>query len=338
MKNQEITVSLRCHETRLLCLHEKYAQSIPVLCCKDLSFWSKAQTMCKMSKNMEYSNQKTWSTSWQNLSGFAQSDLLRTTNPSENEPTPSSHCPRFEPSVPESSSKIRSKKIYSKISSRSAYSFARWNMVFLQESTLDSSYGCSQIDQRSSCYLFGSFAFQRDRKPERMDAIHRNHSSKGQKTHLRRRMRQFSRCQETRLPKSLDTSAVSLSFNPSIPIEKRALEASNWSPEDSGINLSTGSSSAGTARWSPASSRIESLEYSSTPGTNNSAPHVSSRILTKRQSLSKLSNSSIIESAKHDQHHRINEPINPRSDASMWQSTHSRIAPTLDNSFYTYAT
>jgi hypothetical protein len=307
-----------------------------MLCCKNSSFWSETQTVRPVPQDLENSSQKTRSTYGQNSFGFARANFSSTTNPCQYKSTPSSHGPRFESSVPESSSKVRPKEIHSRISLRAAYPFARWNLVRFQESTLDSLSGSHQIEQRSSCYLSGPVAYQRGRKPKGMDAIHRNDSSKGQKTYSRRRVRQFSRRQEARLSKSLDTSTVSFSLNPSIPIEKRTLEAWNWSPKDSGINLSTRSSSPGTSRWSSASAYIEALEHYSTPCANNSTAHASSRILAKQQLLPKLSKSSIIESAKHDQHYRINEPINPRSDASMWQSTNSRIAQNLDNSLYTY--
>lgn len=338
MKTREITVSLRCHETWLLCVHEKHTQSIPMLWRKNLSFWSKTQTMRKMSNDVENPDQEARSTSRENSFCFAQTNLSATAHSRGYKSASSPHAPRLESSVSKSSAKIRSKEMPSKISSRPAYPLARWNMVRFQKSTLDSLPGRPQTDQRPLRNLFGSFAFQRDRKLERMGTIHRNHPFQRQKTHLCRRMRQFSRCQETRLQKSLDPATVSFSFNPSIPIKKRTLEAWHWSPQDSRINLSTGSSSPGAPQWSPALSCIESPQYYSALCTNSSAPHASSRILTKHQLLPKLSNSSNSASTKHEQHHRINEPFNPRLDASMRESTNSGVTSTLDNSFYTYAT
>lgn len=339
MKIREITVSLRCHETWLLCLHEKYAyKSIPMLWCKDLFFWSKTQTMRKMSKNLEYSNQKTWSTSRQNASCFVGTNLSATANACQVEPAALSHPSRLELPVPQSSAKVRPKKIYSKIPQRSIDPLGRWNLVLVQKSTMDSSSGGPQTDQRPSCHLFGSFVAQRPRKPERMDTIHQNDSFQSQKSHLRRRMRQFSQFQKVGSTKSLGTSTVSFSFNPSIPIQKRTLEARNWASRGSRINLSTGSSSPRASQWKATSSCPQPLGRTATSSTYNSTSNAYSRILEKHRLLSEFSNSSVIESSFNYQYHRIDESINPRSHAPMRQSTNSRIASTLDNSFYTYAT
>ena len=338
MKTRKLKVSLRCHETWLLCWHEKHIQSVPVLWCKDLSFWSKTQTVRKMSKNVENPNKEARSACPETPFCFGRTNLSTTADSQWVESASLSHASSIELPISKSSAEISSEKVYSEISQGSIDPLDRWNMVFLQESTVDSPSGRSQTHQRSLRSLLGSFASQGCRKPGRMVAIYRNDSAQRQKTHLRRRVRQFSWRQKTRSEKSLDPSTVSFPFNPSIPIKKRTLEAWDWASKGSRINLSAGSSVLGVTSWKTTFSYSTSLKDCSTPSANSSTPHAHSRILEKHQLLSKLSNTSVVESSFNHQHYRIDESINPRSDAPMWQSTNSRIPSALDKSFYTYAT
>ena len=338
MKAREITVSLRCHETWLLCLYEKYIQSFPMLWCKDLSFWSKTQTMLEMSKNLESPNQEARSSSREISFCFARTNFSATEKSHRFESASLSHTSRLELSVSKNASKVRSKRIYSKISQRPLGPVARWDMVLVQESTVDSSSGCPQTGRRSLRHLLGPPASERARKPGGMDAIHRNDSSQGQKTHLRRRVRQFSQCQKIGSTKSLGASTVPFSFNPSIPIAERPLETWDRTSQSSRINLSISPSGSRTSPRETTSSCPQPFEQASTSSTNTSASNAHPRILKKHRLLPELSKSSVFASSQYYQYYRINEPINPRSHAAMRQSTHSRIAATLEHSLYTNAT
>jgi hypothetical protein len=151
-------------------------------------------------------------------------------------------------------------------------------------------------------------------------------------------VRQFSQRQKAGSTKSLGLSTLSFSFNPPISIEKRTLETWNWAPKDSRNDLSTGSSGFGTSQRTKTSSDPQSLEQASTSSAYTPASHAHPRIPEKHRLLPELSNISIFESSFNHQYHRINEPVNSRSDAPMRQSTNSRSTSALDNSFYTNTT
>lgn len=264
MNSHKITDSFLRHEMWLLYWHEKHVQSIPVLWRKDSSFWPKTQAMRKLPKNLENPNQKARSASGQNTSCFVGTNLSATANTPQSEPTALSQFSGFELPVSKSSAKIRSAEIYSKMPQRPIDSLARWGMVRFQEATMDSPSGCSQTGHRSSRFLLGSPPSGRYRKLERMAAVHRNAPSQCQKTHLCRRVRQFSRCEETCLSESLDSAIVSFSHNQSIPIQKRTSQTSYWAFKNPRITLSTDPSSPGTSRWRTSPCHLESLAHVST--------------------------------------------------------------------------
>jgi len=240
---------LRCHKTWLLCLHEKHAnQSIPMLCCKGLSFWSKTQAMFPMSEDMENSSQKAGTSSGQDSPGFDRAHLPSTAKSSQREPGLSSDGPGIELPIPKSASAIRPERKHTKISS--------WS------------------------------------------------------------------------------SDVSFSPDLSIPIASRTLETSYFTPENSRINLPTGSSSFRTSRGHATLPCSETPRDALSSSTHSAFAYADAGISQKRWSLSKLSNLSRVGASYYDKHHRIDEPINPRSYAPNRKPTNSQIAPALDNRFY----
>jgi len=338
LKIRRIIDSLRRHETWLLCLHEKHAyQGIQMLWCNNPSLWQKAPAMRTMPKNLENPGQETGSSSRQNPSCFARAYFSATTNSRQHGSAASSHGPGFELSVSKSSPWFCPEEILSKIAPRPAHPLARWDMVLFQGSTVDSSFGRSQTHRGPSRDLLGPPASEGYRKPERMDAVHRNDPSRSQNTHPRRRLRQFSWFQKTGSSQPLGIATVSFSFDLPIPVTKRSLETPHSASEDPRVDLSTGQTSFGTSRWHTTSSCSEPVERSSASCAHNPSAHVSPRILEKHPLLSKLSDSSILGSSQHNEHHRINEPIDTGSDASLRQFTHTRRASTLGHCFYTYA-
>ncbi len=320
LNSVQLKISLLRHVMRLLCLHEKNAyQSIQMLWSQDLSFWAKAQAMCSMSKNMESPRQKTWPSRRQDSHGFAQTDFLSATKLAERESALSIDSSRIDVSISKNTPTIRPKKIYTETSLWSAYSSDRWTVVFLQRRALDTLSGGTQTAQRASCDFFGSFACERDRKLERMDAISRDNPSRSQKTHLRFGLRQFSWFEAFGPSKSLDTSTLPFSPDSSVPIQERTLETRNWPSRRSGIDLSTGSSSSGASRRRKTPSCFESPADDSASGTHSSIDYVGPRALEKYRSLSKFSDLSGAEPSHDDKHYRIDESADSRSDASSWK-------------------
>ena len=336
LNSMTLMISLLRHVTWLLCLHEKYAyQSVPMLWSQDSSFWSKAQTMCSMPKDMESPRKKTWSSWRQNTHGFAQADFLSTTKLAECESALSIDSARIDVPISKNTPTIHPKEKSHEAFLWPAYSFDRWTVVFLRRRALDPLSGGTQTGQRSSCDFSGSFACERDRKLERMETISRDNPSRSQKTHLRFGLRQFSRCEAFGSSKSLDTSALPFSLDSSIPIQKRALETWHWPARTSRIDLSTGSSGFGTSRRNKAPSCFESSAEDSASCTHSPIDDVGPRASEKYQPLSKFSDSSGAEPSHDDKYYRIDESADSRSDASSWKFADSSVPSVLDDCFYT---
>lgn len=339
LNNAQLRNPLLRHIMWLLCLHEKYAyQSIQMLWSQNSSFWSKAQAMRPMPKNMENTYKKTRSSYRQNSNDFARTDFLPTTKFAERKSALSIDSSRVDVSVSKNTPKIRSKTKSSENSLWSAYSLDRRTVVFLQRRALDTLSGSTQTGQRSSCNFLGSFACERARKFDRMETISRYNPSQSQKTNLCFGLRQFSRFEGFGPSKSLDPSTLSFSSDSSIPIQERALETRNWPSRNSRIDLSTGSSGSGAPRRSKIPSGFEPSENDSAPCTHSSIASFDSRAFEKHRILSELSDLSGVESSHDDKHHRIDESTDSRPDASSWEFADSSIASALGDRFYTYKT
>ncbi len=317
-------------------MYEDHTCEISMLSRHSSPFWTKAQAVQSLSKDLDYSTSKARSSCRSNHIGVAPENShggTKSQKPGQYQKSPHDRAGLGLPFSPDVA-RIREKIFWSNYSSGVSGPFGRWAVVPLSRSSLDALSGGGQAASSQSSLLSGSAPFGRPRKSSRLETIHPGDSSGDQDSDKSRCRRQLSRRQTLGPEKRLDFAIVSLSPHLSAPGTERTSETVYHENAYPRIDLSAHPYDAGTPRWSSIEQSFESLESGakicSSPTVGDDHP----RIPQKTCSLSRVSKVSPAGASHNHQYHRIDGTKDSGPYAPSRQSAYTPIVGTLGYSFY----
>lgn len=317
-------------------MYEDHTCEISMLSRQSSPFWTEAQAVQSLSKDLDYSTSKARSSCRSNHVGVAPENYhggTKSQKPGQYQESPHDRAGLGLPLSPDAA-RIREKTFWSNYSPGVSGPFGRWAVVPLSRSSLDALSGGGQAASSQSSLLPGSAPFGRPRKSSRLETIHPGDPSRDQSSDKSRCRRQLSRRQTIGPEKRLDFAIVSLSPHLSDPGTQRTSKTVYHENAYPRIDLSTHPHGVGTPGWFGIEPGFESFasgaKICSSPTVGDDRP----RIHQKTCSLSRISKVSPAGASHNHQYHRIDGAKDPGPYAPSRQSAYTQIVETLGYSFY----